>query len=219
MTRCAERLRHGTLAAVALLLAACSTPPAKTGPAKPETAPTPAAPVADKGDPDQRFKDALALMKQKQNPQALAAFKKLSEDFPDYSGPLTDLGILYAQGKQRDPAISALSRATDKNPKNAVAYNWLGILYRESGEYGRAEQAYQKAIAAQSDYAPAHFNLAILYDVYLNRPQAALDQYGEYLKLNKAEDLRVQAWMKALEPKVASAPPPVSATTTTEKKP
>ena len=36
---------------------------------------------------------------------ARAAFAALSQDFPRFSGPLTDLGILYAQGRQRAQAL------------------------------------------------------------------------------------------------------------------
>lgn len=233
MTRCADRgrsdrralpqaFRLAAAAALALTLAACgSTPtkkPVKPAPTTTTTPPAttqPPAPVVNKGDPDQRFKAALKLMKDKQNAEALAAFKSLAADFPEMSGPLTDLGILYAQAKQRDPAISAFSKAVDANPQNAVAANWLGTLYRESSQYARAEQSYRKAVEAKPDYAAAHFNLAILYDAYMSRPQQALDEYRSYLSLKGGEDLRVQAWMKALEAKTAGAPAPVGATTAT----
>jgi tetratricopeptide (TPR) repeat protein len=213
MNRCAEHrfdgLRLALAGALALVLAACGsaatrTPAAKPAPVEaPEPAPTPAGP--DKGDPDARFKDALQLLKDKQPQEAQAAFAKLADDFPEFSGPLTNLGILYAQGKQRDQALVAFNKAVADNPQNPVAQNWVGILYRERNDYARAESAYLKALKAKPDYAPAHLNLGILYDVYWKRPQDALAQYREYQRLTGGDRLIVTAWIKQLE-ETAAAP-------------
>ena len=80
-----------------------------------------------------------------------------------------------------------------------MAWNWLGSLYRENGDYRRAEQAYRQALGVQPDYAAAHLNIGILYDVYLKRPQDALLQYREYLRSAGKEDLLVSAWIRELE--------------------
>ncbi len=143
-------------------------------------------------------------MQNKQYGEAMQAFNTLHSDYPGLAGPLTDLGIIYAQQKKRDEAIDALSRAVNADPANAVAQNWLGILYRDGGDYRRAEDAYRKAIAAQGNYAFAHYNLAVLYDNYLHQPQDALAHYREYLRLSGGEDLKVQAWVKALEAQTAT---------------
>ena len=155
--------------------------------------------TASKGDPEQRFNAALKLMKDHQTQEAQAAFAALSRDYPEFSGPMTDLAILYAQSHQRSQAIAGLTKAVAANPRNAVAWNWLGSLYREVNDYPHAEQAYQQALAVKPDYASAHLNLAILYDVAMKRPQDALSQYREYLKAAKKEDLIVSAWIKQLE--------------------
>jgi Flp pilus assembly protein TadD len=155
--------------------------------------------VMAKADPDQRFSAALKLMKDHQPQEAQAAFAALAKDYPDFSGPLTDLAILYAQSRQRPQAIASFSRAVNMNPRNAVAWNWLGILYRESGDYLRSEKAYQQALAIKPDYAAVHLNLAILYDVGMRRPQDALSQYREYQRTSGKEDLIVTAWIKDLE--------------------
>ena len=222
MTNCTDSISprggHIALAAAAMLaltLAACSAP----GPRRPteRPAPTPAAaapgafeattPTINKGDPDRRFQDALGLMKARHYPEAQAAFLSLTTDFPDFSGPLTDLGILYAQGRQTELAVASLTRAIKANPDNAVAHNWLGTLHRERGDFLRAEQSYRRAIAARADYAPAHLNLAILYDVALHRPREALIAYQEYQRRVGQEDLIVAAWIRDLEARLQPAAP------------
>lgn len=141
-------------------------------------------------------------MKARNVPKAIAAFEALTRDAPDLSGAWTNLGILYAQTKKHDAALEAMHHAVASNPTNAVAWNWLGVLQREGASYAQAETSYQQAIALRNDYASAHFNLAILYDQYLNRPQDALDQYHAWQQISGSDDLKVQAWIKALESRI-----------------
>ncbi len=194
----------------ALLIAGCSSAPTKPVPgassptgktqAAGSAAANPAAPKpVDKGDPDARFKAALDLMKQGQTQDAEAALTDLVKDFPQYSGPLTELGMIYVKSKRMDLAASAFAKAVANNPQNAIAYNWQGILFREANNYARAEQSYQRALNIDSNYANAHLNLGILYDVYLKRPDDALQQYKEYQRLGGADDLRVLVWVADLE--------------------
>jgi tetratricopeptide (TPR) repeat protein len=196
------------VAALAAALAACSAPAPRGAPTR-ATTPATAAAATDARrsvDADSRFKTALDLMKARQFDAARAAFLELSRDFPEFSGPLTNLGILYAQEKQRDAAVASLSRAVDANPRNAVALNWLGILYRESGAYARAEDAYLRALTARADYAPATLNLAILYDVFLHRRDAALARYRDYQRLTNGDNLIVAAWIRDLESPAPGSP-------------
>jgi tetratricopeptide (TPR) repeat protein len=174
-----------------------ATPPAGKA-ASPSAAATAAA-AASAAAAQQRFQSALDLMKKHQYPQAIPVLQQLSNAYPQMSGPPTNLGIIYAQQKNNDAAINAFTRAVTVNPGNAVAYDWLGVLYREKGDYPRAEQAYRKALAANGNDATAHYNLGLLYDIYLRRPQDALEQYRDYLKLSGGNDLKVQAWMRMLE--------------------
>lgn len=221
MTNCTEfsyrQLRSVGVLSAALLLAAC----ASSGPSKPSrpsalsapAAPTPSADRAAeiarevaKGDPDQRFQEALGMMKARQFDAAQAAFIALSRDYPTFSGPFTDLGILYAQGRQRELAVASLTRAVAANPENEVAHNWLGTLLRENGDFLRAEQSYRRAIAVRSSYAQAHLNLAILYDVALHRPRDALSSYRDYQRITGAQDLIVAAWIREIESRLQPAP-------------
>ncbi|WP_428312592.1 tetratricopeptide repeat protein [Hydrocarboniphaga sp.] len=211
-----NRYSFKPLVALTLLaLAACTGAPSKpdTGPKLPSTPSTPEAPAAavpDKGDPEARFKQALELMKAKKTAEAEAGFLKLAQDFPDYTGPQMNLGILYDKSNRREVAISAFSRAAAINPQNASAFNWLGIANREAGNYPRAQQAYEKAIAVKPDYAAAQLNLGILLDEYLKQPAAAVPHYKEYLRLYGKEDLRVLAWIAEIEAAQKAAAPPAA---------
>ncbi|WP_043113458.1 tetratricopeptide repeat protein [Solimonas soli] len=207
MTRCSSSL---WIAALCALLAACGS----GTPTRPElsraatsTPPRAAAKTDDgKGDPQARFAAALQLMKEGRRDEAINALEVLSADYPKLSGPATDLGILYAQVHKPAKAIAAFNQAVQANPRNAVALNGLGVLYRESGDFARAEQCYQRALAAQADYAPAHYNLAILYDLALRRPQDALAHYKQYQQIAGLDDKpMVAVWIRELESRKAAA--------------
>ncbi len=179
-----------------------------TRPAKPEPAGPVKQPDTSKS-PSEQFEDALAAMKAKNLPEARAGFELLAKQHPEFSGPLTNLGIIEAKANKREAAINDFTRAVAANPRNAVAHNWLGILYRESKNYARAEQSYQKSLELNPDNAAVVLNLAILYDLYLKRPADALVKYRDYQRMTNNRELKVTAWIKALE---ASESAPASTT-------
>lgn len=208
-----RRHRHTSAAAllVTLALAACTTAPVTPRPAPPVSQPDSPAPVIlDKGDPQQRFDQAMSLWQQAQVAEAEAALVSLVEDFPDHTGPWTNLGILYARSNRRDQAIGALLKAVSLKSDNALALNWLGILYRETGDLGRARVAYERALDADPNYALAHYNLGILFDAHLKRPADALNHYREYLRLGHADDLKVLAWVAEIEASLPAEAAPVT---------
>ncbi len=178
--------------------------PAASRPVKPAaTAPVKAPDV--RKDAAGQFEDALAALKAKRLPEARAGFELLAKEHPEFSGPLTNLGILDAKANARDAAISDFTRAVAANPRNAVALNWLGILYREGKNYPRAEQSYLKSLALNPDNPAVVLNLAILYDLYLKQPANALSRYRDYQRMTGNRELKVAAWIKALEAAAAPA--------------
>ena len=230
--------KHGVVMLLALVLAltGCALPrraaeaprpqnPASAPASQPDkptfaaTQPKPAKPaVPPKLDvpPEEQFAAALAALKDKDIATARAGFAALAKTHPELSGPLTNLAILDARANAREAAIAGFSRAVVANPANATAYNWLGILYREARDYSRAEQAYLKALALKPDYAPLQLNLGILYEA-MRRPGEALARYREYQRTTGSKDLKITAWIKALEasgavvPQLAPAPLPGAA--------
>lgn len=200
-TRCPTALRLLALALM-LVLSACGNfqkkPELPEPPAREESPPPPAEP--DKGDPQARFDAAMALWQQGQAGEAEQALIALLEDFPEHSGPWTNLGILFAKSNRREQAIGALAKAAALNPDNKVAFNWLGILYREAGDLTRSHLSYERALKLDPDYALAHFNLGILLDAHLKRPADALPHYRAYQQAaGNQDDLRVMAWIAEIE--------------------
>jgi len=212
------------IAVATLLLAACGSAPVARqdapGTVAGKPADRPSEPVKQPDvskSPAEQFEDALAALKAKRLPEARAGFELLARQHPEFSGPLTNLAILDAKSNAREAAINGFNRAIVANPRNAVAHNWLGILYRESRNYARAEQEYLKSLELNPDNAAVVLNLAILYDLYLKQPENALTRYRDYQRMTNQRELKVAAWIKALEATAPPPPTPAPATTAAPK--
>ncbi|TNF35859.1 MAG: tetratricopeptide repeat protein [Gammaproteobacteria bacterium] len=77
-------------------------------------------------------------------------------------------------------------------------------MHREKGEFNESRTMYQNAIKLKSDYAIAHLNLGILYDLYLHDLQQALEQYQNYQKMTNNNDKLVDKWIIDLEQRIKS---------------
>jgi tetratricopeptide (TPR) repeat protein len=181
-----------------------------TAPAAPSRTPATRPAPAEKVDENSPYGQALKQLKANQLPDAEAALLAVAKANPQASGPHANLGIVYVRSKRLPEARAAFARAVAINPGNAVAHNWLGVLAREAGDYARAEQSYRAAIAADAGYAPALLNLAILYDLHLKQPAAALEAYRQYEQATDRKDARAAVWIAEIEATAAAAQAPKS---------
>ncbi len=168
---------------------------------------------------------ALDMMRQAQYPQALQEFENLAAHNPYYSGPWVNQGLIFIQQKRYDDAEKALRRAIAINDANPYAWNALGSTLRHLGHFDEARHAYERALSLDPDYARAHFNLAILGELYLQDLPLALTHYMRYQALQTEPDPAVAHWIVDLKrrtgykdpappqsPAVAPAPQPAGAT-------
>lgn len=155
----------------------------------------------------QRFDAAVVHMNAGDHAAAEQAFRALASEYPAYSGPLVNLGILAAKAGRFEEAEKTLKGALERNPRNATALNQLGIVYRKLGRFAEADEAYQKAVQADPNYANAYLNLGVLCDLYLQQPKRALEAYERYLELTPSPDSRVNGWVTELRKRVGAAEP------------
>ncbi len=94
--------------------------------------------------------------------------------------------------------LGALESGPVAAPPGAGHFNRLGIAYRQAGRFADARAAYEQAIAADPALADAECNLAILFDLYLDDPEAALPHFERYQALTGETDQRVAAWLAEL---------------------
>ncbi|GGY86924.1 hypothetical protein GCM10011613_35150 [Cellvibrio zantedeschiae] len=145
------------------------------------------------------FHDAVASIQQKNWDHAEAVLKQLAEKNPKLSGVYLNLGIVYRNKGDSEKAAAEFNRAINANMKNVDAYNQLAVLKREAGDFAAAESLYQKALTIWPFYPEGHKNLAILYDLYLGKPELALPHYQAYQQLLPAPDKQVDSWVADLQ--------------------
>jgi tetratricopeptide (TPR) repeat protein len=85
-----------------------------------------------------------------------------------------------------------------------AAQNLLGVQKRRAGQFAEAKSAYERALALDPNFADAERNLAILQDLYLDNPTAALPHYERYQLLTQGADTQVTAWLVELKARLAA---------------
>lgn len=184
-----------------LVAAGCASGP-RPGPsavAEGAGAASPAVPAAART----RYEQAVAAMAEGDATEAELLLETFVLEYPDYPGAHVNLAILYA-AKQDDAAVeAALIRALELAPGHAAALNQLGMLRRRQGRFEDAEAAYLKAVTADPEYPLAHYNLGVLYELYLQQLDAALQHFERYQELS-GEDEQVAKWIVDLKRRVAA---------------
>jgi tetratricopeptide (TPR) repeat protein len=186
--------------AAATVPAASAAQPASQGAAQAVAAPaTPAGPVIPK--PPARagseFTRALNLMRSDPT-QAILEFQVLTQSYPDLPGPYANLGVLYRNANQLTEAEAAFAKATERASWDAQTWTEYRITLRQAGKFPEARAAYEKALAANSSYAPAHRNLGVLLDLYLDDSLPAQQELETYKQLTN-EDKPVTGWIAELK--------------------
>jgi Flp pilus assembly protein TadD len=64
----------------------------------------------------------------------------------------------------------------------------LGVIYTELNRLDEAEQSYERAVALKPNYAEAHYNLGVFYELHRKDLPKALVQYHAYLDLGGRDD-------------------------------
>ncbi|MFK8030447.1 MAG: tetratricopeptide repeat protein [Gammaproteobacteria bacterium] len=109
------------------------------------------------------------------------------------------LGVAYRHVEKFDLALQVFQQAESLSETPHVAQNEIGILHRAQGDFEKAESIYLGILSAVPDFFDAHFNLGILYDLYLRRPLAAQKHYQAYIANAPEADERVEKWLVDLQ--------------------
>jgi tetratricopeptide (TPR) repeat protein len=150
------------------------------------------------------YEQAVASMAAGDSIDAELRFQEFLLQYPDFPGAHVNLAIIFAGRDDLTAAENSLADALIIDPEYGPALNQLGMVLRRQGKFVEAENAYLKAVAADPDYALAHYNLAVLYDLYLQRLDAALTHYERYQVLS-GEDQQVTRWIADLKRRIESA--------------
>ena len=187
-----KRYTEIILITVVFLAGGCSSNPGKPAASALTAAAVPSA------DMTAEYRQAIALMQAEQWHDAIQRLEAITAQQPALSGPWLNLGISRIKTGDLAAAETALRKAIDVNAGNVEAYNRLGFLYRIQGRHDEARSTWETALGIAPDNPDIHWNLGILYDLYLPNPALALQHYERCRQLDAADDRQLQAWIDAL---------------------
>ena len=148
------------------------------------------------------YKQALYALRDNKLQQAEILLKDVIKNNPGLAGPHVNIGLIYFKESQIVLAKEYLRKAIELNSHNPYAYNILGIIKNQEGDFYKAKEYFLLAIKYKKNYAKAHFNIALLYDIYFHNTEKSINHYTEYLSIiNKQgiKDKQTFNWLKELK--------------------
>lgn len=112
-----------------------------------------------------RLLRGMILAQQNKPVEAISAFRKMTEDFPDLPEPYNNLGVLLANAGEVDKARAAFELAIHLRPSYAAAQENLGDLHARL-----ASRAYDKAAELDPANAGVRAKLVSLRSIAGSRP-------------------------------------------------
>lgn len=150
-------------------------------------------------DDEREYRLGIEAISTRDYDQAKFIFKRFIKKNPNLSGAYINLALIeFKQGKY-DQADWLSGIAIDLNPKQASAYNLRAQIHLKKGKFHKARDYYLKAININPGYARAHYNLALLYDIFLQEIGLAIEHYSTYLSLLDKEDENTRDWINHLK--------------------
>ena len=146
-----------------------------------------------------KYRDAIALLSNGELDRAQAALIEFTEERPELAGPWANLALIEIKQNKLDKAEALLHKALQRNPEMPQALNLMGYIEKNRGNIIKARDFYSKAIEIKDNYALAHYNLALLYDIYIQDIAKAVAHYQKYMALTKYKDKKTADWLDQLK--------------------
>lgn len=143
------------------------------------------------------FEQAVTLMQQGREEQAVPVLEKIVSLSPGVTAPYINLARAYRHAGQFEAAEAMLQKALELVPGHPVANNEYGLLLRQTGRFTEARDIYQATLRSYPEYLPVRRNLGILCELYLVDTACAVEQYTIYNQANP-EDQAVALWIADL---------------------
>jgi tetratricopeptide (TPR) repeat protein len=113
------------------------------------------------------------------------------------SGPWMMLGDIALAEKDYPQALAQYQQGLTVNPNNINGYTALANVQRLQGRVDHAHNTLAKALALWPDFPEAHYNLSILFDIYLNKAAKAKQHLEAYILLTGGNNESLK-WLQQL---------------------
>ena len=112
------------------------------------------------------------------------------------SGPWVMKARLALRNEKYNEAEQHLLQAISLNSNNVNAYTLLAQAQRLQGKYFHAQNTLAEALKLWPDFPEAHYNLAIIYDAYLNKEPQAQQHLEAFMFLEKDVEPKDFNWLQ-----------------------
>jgi tetratricopeptide (TPR) repeat protein len=141
----------------------------------------------------------VALYQSGKYEEAEVALNNVIGEDPKNQTALATLGLIQMQKRDWAGATRELSKTVVVNPRDPGSQNALALAELHQNRNGNAAiTRLKQLLAAHPDYAPALYNLGVIYDQWLNNRSEAMDAYKRYLRLVGPEGARAKEATAAL---------------------
>ena len=161
------------------------------------------------------FDQSLDKIEQGDLPAARLLLTELTSLYPDFPEGHYNLGHVLEQTDEPELATIAYQAAVKTDSGFCPAQIRLALMARTEYRFDDSETAYQQCLDRHPDNATAHFNLGVLYEIYLGRYADAVTAYERFQTQQEERDRRVDLWINDLKRRMP-APPAVEDTATVQ---
>jgi tetratricopeptide (TPR) repeat protein len=187
--------------AVFILLSACSSALVK----EPEllVTPEPVISVPVLLPEDQSLYDqGIEAISAKDFDTATPIFKGLVLAYPKLAGAYVNLALIEGQKDNSSEALAYYEKALDVNSENIDALIQLANHYQSKGDFLKTKGLLLRALDIEAGHTMVNYNLGVLFELYLQDYDRAIDHYKVYVATSGSEDVKtVERWIKMLERK------------------
>jgi Flp pilus assembly protein TadD/O-antigen ligase len=128
----------------------------------------------------------VALSSLERMDEALSVYRKVLEIKPSYAKAHNNMGNIHMKQQKFEKALESFRKATELDPNNSLIHFNLGVAEIQLKNFENAAEAFKRTIELKPDWGLARKNLGIVYAQYMNRPEEALIELREALKINPA---------------------------------
>lgn len=145
------------------------------------------------------FQQGLGALDNYEDIKAQRIFQKFIQHYPDFPGAYVNLALIHFRKEEYAQALKLVNIAIEVNDQFAESYHLKAQLLLIDGEIHQAKDNYLTAVKLKPDHLNAHYNLALLYDIYLQEIALAVKHYEKYVSLLIAPDERTSEWINHLK--------------------
>jgi len=147
----------------------------------------------------EKYRDGITALHNNELSKAQRIFAEFIRSQPKLAGAYTNLALVFFKKNDLEKSFKTVEKALQLNPKQPQALNLRAQLYINNGKIHKAKDDYLLAISIKPKYANAQYNLALLYDIYMQEIELAIKHYKLYMMLLKKPDEATLEWVNHLE--------------------